>query len=65
MIGNLPEDKIETLIKNQVIGRIGCHADGVTYVIPVSYAYDGACIYVHSQEGMKYDPDAQKPGGVL
>lgn len=53
MIGNLAEDKIETLLKNGVVGRIGCHADGITYVIPVSYAYDGSCIYVHSQEGMK------------
>jgi nitroimidazol reductase NimA-like FMN-containing flavoprotein (pyridoxamine 5'-phosphate oxidase superfamily) len=53
MICNLPEDKIEALLKNGLIGRIGCHADGVTNVILVSYAYDGACIYVHSHEGMK------------
>lgn len=53
MIGNLADDKIEVLLKNGLVGRIGCHANGVTYVIPVSYAYDGTCIYVHSQERLK------------
>lgn len=44
---------IEALLNEKVVGRIGCHADGTTYVVPVTYAYDGNYIYVHSAKGMK------------
>lgn len=53
MIGKLNTNEIEDLLHQQVIGRIACHADGVTYIVPVSYAYDGEHIYVHTHEGMK------------
>jgi nitroimidazol reductase NimA-like FMN-containing flavoprotein (pyridoxamine 5'-phosphate oxidase superfamily) len=53
MLGKLTDGAIEETLKRQVVGRIGCHADGVTYVVPVSYAYDGKDIYVHTYEGMK------------
>lgn len=53
MFGDLNSNEIEELIKNQFFGRIGCHADGVTYVVPISYAYDGTFIYGHTFEGMK------------
>jgi nitroimidazol reductase NimA-like FMN-containing flavoprotein (pyridoxamine 5'-phosphate oxidase superfamily) len=29
------------------------HADGRTYVVPVTYAYDGEAVYCHSVDGMK------------
>jgi uncharacterized protein len=53
MIGKLTESQIEELLHAQLIGRIGCHNNGTTYIVPVSYAYDGTYVYVHSQEGMK------------
>lgn len=53
MLGILEQDKIEDLLVSQVVGRIGCHADDVTYIVPISYAYDGIFIYAHSDEGMK------------
>src|ERR1700687_4768012 len=53
MIGKLNDTETEGILKCQVVGRIGCHADGLTYVVPVSYAYDGKDIYVHTFEGMK------------
>src|SRR4051812_48063800 len=55
MFGKLNPEEIEELLKQQLIGRIGCHADGLTYVVPVSYAYDGTYIYCHTFEGMKVD----------
>ena len=55
MIGKLTMEQIEQLIKNQVVGRIGCHAGGVTYVVPISYAYQDNCIYAYSGKGMKID----------
>ena len=36
------------------MGRIGCHANGRTYVVPITYVYDGASsVYFHSTEGLK------------
>jgi uncharacterized protein len=55
MFGNLDNKEIEVLLKRQVVGRIGCHAKGLTYIVPVSYAYDGHYIYVYTLEGMKVD----------
>src|SRR5690349_3689996 len=53
MLGELTEQEIDLVLRNQRVGRIGCHADGVTYVVPVGYAYDGMAVYVLSAEGMK------------
>jgi nitroimidazol reductase NimA-like FMN-containing flavoprotein (pyridoxamine 5'-phosphate oxidase superfamily) len=53
MFGELKEQEIEKVLHHQLIGRIGCHADDLTYVIPISYAYDGMYIYGHTRDGMK------------
>ena len=44
MFGTLNTEEIETLLHNQIIGRIGCQFDNTTYVVPISYAYDGEFI---------------------
>lgn len=62
MIGKLNDEEIEQVLQEQLIGRIGCHADGVTYIVPVSYAYDGEYIYVHTAEGMKINIMRKNPG---
>ncbi|MFT3824030.1 MAG: pyridoxamine 5'-phosphate oxidase family protein [Chitinophagaceae bacterium] len=61
MLGVLTNDEIEATIKSQLIGRVGCHADGITYVVPMSYAYDGEYVYGHSKEGMKLDMMRSNP----
>ena len=48
MIGKLNNEEIEEFLKENVLGRIGCHDKGKTYVVPVSYVYDGKYIIVHS-----------------
>ncbi|QTE38857.1 pyridoxamine 5'-phosphate oxidase family protein [Mucilaginibacter sp. P25] len=53
MAKELNEERITQLLSEQIVGRIGCHADGVTYIVPVTYVYDGEFIYAHSKEGMK------------
>jgi nitroimidazol reductase NimA-like FMN-containing flavoprotein (pyridoxamine 5'-phosphate oxidase superfamily) len=53
MIAEMKSQEIETLLSTQIIGHLGCHAGGVTYVVPISYAYDGEYIYAHAFEGMK------------
>ncbi len=53
MFGKLDDKQIEEVLRHQIIGRIGCHAAGTTYVVPISYAYDGVYVYGHTHEGMK------------
>ena len=40
----LTRAEIDQLLRERTVGRIGCHADGVTYVVPVIYAYDGEAV---------------------
>jgi nitroimidazol reductase NimA-like FMN-containing flavoprotein (pyridoxamine 5'-phosphate oxidase superfamily) len=61
MFGNLNQEEIETVLHNQLLGRIGCHADKTTYIVPISYAYDGENIYAHTQGGMKIDIMRKNP----
>jgi nitroimidazol reductase NimA-like FMN-containing flavoprotein (pyridoxamine 5'-phosphate oxidase superfamily) len=53
MLGNLQAHQIEDVLKNQLVGRIGCSLNGETYIVPISYAYDGDYIYCHTSEGKK------------
>lgn len=53
MLGTLDRKQIDRLLHSEVAGRIGVHADGRTYVVPVSYVYDGDAVYVHSPDGLK------------
>lgn len=53
MFGRLNNQEIEEVLRQQLVGRIGCHAEDITYVVPISYAYDGEYIYGHSFEGLK------------
>ena len=54
MLGELNRSQIDDILGSQAVGRIGCHASGRTYVVPVTYVYDGASsIYFHSNEGLK------------
>lgn len=53
MIEDLNEGEIDAFLRRQRVGRIGCHADGRTYVVPVIYVWDAECVYVQSIEGRK------------
>jgi nitroimidazol reductase NimA-like FMN-containing flavoprotein (pyridoxamine 5'-phosphate oxidase superfamily) len=61
MLRELNNTQIEDLLKDQVIGRIGCHSAETMYVVPVHYVYDGTNIYCHSAQGMKIDMMRQNP----
>lgn len=61
MLGELNEEQIEDLLMSLPVGRIGCHADGVTYIVPINYVYDGTSVYAHSAKGMKIDMMRKNP----
>jgi len=53
MLGELDNNALDELLKTQLLGRIGCHSDGITYIVPVHYVYEPPYIYAHSAVGMK------------
>ncbi len=61
MLGELNSRQIEFVLHSVIVGRIGCHAYDKTYVVPVTYAYDGTYIYGHTSEGLKIDMMRENP----
>jgi uncharacterized protein len=61
MIGKLTDEQIEEVLKEHVLGRIGCNDGKKTYVVPVNYVYDGRFIIAHSVAGMKIEMMRKNP----
>jgi len=55
MIGFLNQIQIDHLLKSEVVGRVGCSAEGKVYVVPITYVYDGNKIFGHTSVGLKVD----------
>lgn len=49
----MDEDEVGRFLGAQTVGRVGCHAGGTTYVVPVIYAWEAGYAYVFSVEGQK------------
>ncbi len=54
-IGRLDPNHCEILLKTEHIGRLGCHAAGRTYIVPVTYVFEGGAIYGHTNPGLKLE----------
>jgi nitroimidazol reductase NimA-like FMN-containing flavoprotein (pyridoxamine 5'-phosphate oxidase superfamily) len=52
-VNELTRTEIDELLRTQTVGRVGCHADGTTYVVPVIFGWDGESVYVLTVEGLK------------
>ena len=61
MLGELTIRETEDVLRSNMIGRIGCHAFGKTYVVPITYVYDGDAVYAHTQDGMKLHMMRENP----
>ncbi len=53
MLGVLSRGAIARILREGTVGRLGIHADGRTYVVPITYVYDGDAVYGHSVLGQK------------
>jgi uncharacterized protein len=53
MTGTLSDAQSLQLLQSEVIGRLGCAAEGKVYVMPITYAIEDKYLYAHSKEGMK------------
>jgi uncharacterized protein len=49
----LSRAEIDDFLRSQRIARLGCHGDGVTYVVPLIYAYEEGAVVAVTTEGRK------------
>ena len=49
----LSRDEIDDFLRSQRIARLGCHGGGVTYVVPLIYAYEDGAVVAVTTEGRK------------
>lgn len=61
MFGDLTNRQVESTLHNLIFGRIGCHTDDLTYIVPTTYAYDREYVYGHARAGIKIDMMRKNP----
>jgi len=62
MIVKMEGEMIEALLRSNHVGRIGCiTADGLPYIVPVTYVYADDYIYGRAHEGMKVSAMRDRP----
>ena len=61
MLGELNQEQIDYVLRSQVIGRLGCYADGKVYIVPITYVYEAPYIYGHTKEGLKIKMMRENP----
>jgi nitroimidazol reductase NimA-like FMN-containing flavoprotein (pyridoxamine 5'-phosphate oxidase superfamily) len=55
MLGELSLSEIESVLTQNVVGRLGTHADGKVYIVPITYVYEAGVVYGHTTEGLKVE----------
>lgn len=53
MMGELSAAEINEVLHAEVVGRIGCVAEGWPYIVPINYVYDDEAILAQGPEGLK------------
>ncbi len=61
-VGDLDEREIESLLRSELVARIA-YVDlrGLPYIVPITYAYDGAAFYGFSPDGAKLEGMRHNP----
>jgi uncharacterized protein len=49
----LSRAEIDEFLRGQRVARLGCHADGVTYVVPLIYVFESGAVVAVTTEGRK------------
>lgn len=53
MIGTLNNEQVDQVLRENIVGRIGCADGEKIMVVPVNYVFDGKSIIGHSLPGTK------------
>ncbi|HRO43648.1 MAG TPA: pyridoxamine 5'-phosphate oxidase family protein [Flavipsychrobacter sp.] len=61
MLSKLTQEEMEEMLRNNMIGRLGCNDGERTYVVPISYVYENGALLCHSHDGMKIQMMRRNP----
>ena len=61
----LTDNEAQTLLRRNLIGRLGCIARGEPYVVPINYLFDAGTVYSHSLPGKKIEALRTNPRACL
>ena len=61
MIGLMSADEVEAMLRRHHVGRLACSANDRPYVVPITYAYDGGCVYAYSTLWRKIEVMREQP----
>jgi hypothetical protein len=61
MVGLLADEEIQTMLRNQRVGRLGCSTNDRPYVVPINFVFDGECVYGYSVPGRKISIMREQP----
>lgn len=61
MLEDLNDAQVEAVLGRNLVGHMGCCANGVPYVIPICYAYSKGGIYGRTYEGRKLEMLRENP----
>ena len=65
MLGLLNQIQINNVLSSQVLARLACTDGKQPYIVPVTYYYDGKCIFGQTNEGMKLNIMRKNPNVCL
>lgn len=61
MVGRLDDEQIDAILHKELIGRLGCHVRGRTYIVPIAFAFTDGTIVAHSTDGLKLQMMRENP----
>jgi len=61
MITELSREQIDEVLRGALYARLGCHADGRTYVVPISFALENDHFVGMTTTGMKVEMMRRNP----
>jgi nitroimidazol reductase NimA-like FMN-containing flavoprotein (pyridoxamine 5'-phosphate oxidase superfamily) len=61
MVRELSPEEIDSLLRESRFASLGCHANGETYVVPISFVFDGKRIVGQTKGGKKIDMMRKNP----
>ena len=53
MIRDLYPAEVEEVLREEIVGRLGCKGERGIYIVPIVFAYEGSSIFGYSADGMK------------
>jgi nitroimidazol reductase NimA-like FMN-containing flavoprotein (pyridoxamine 5'-phosphate oxidase superfamily) len=61
MVRELSPEEVDVLLREARFASLGCHANGETYVVPISFVFDGKRVLGQTKPGKKIDMMRKNP----